>query len=336
MSSPAVSVLLPVRNAEATLGRAVESILRQTFDDFELIIINDGSTDASGAHAEALRRRDPRIQVLHTAGGGLVSALRLGLSASRATLVARMDADDEALPRRLTQSVAALGADPRLAAVGTQVEIFREDQPVSPNMRLYEEWLNALTNPVRLRAERFIESPLCHPSVTLRRSALEAVGGYEEGPFAEDYQLWLKLIAAGYTLTCLPEVLFRWRDHDQRLTRTDARYSDEAHAALKAAFLARDELAEGRCAIWGAGPIGLRLARHLRRCGVEVVRFLEVAPGKIGQRIDGTPVVSWETAREPDGIHLVAAVGAKGARERIREALRARRFVEGRDFTCAA
>lgn len=317
------------------MERAVRSILEQTLRALELVVVDDGSTDGTSALLERLSQEDGRIVRLCGKSRGIADALQLGQAHCRAPLIARMDADDEALPERLEKSVAALRADASLAGVGTQVEIFREDRPVSPNMQLYARWLNGLTSPDRLARERFIESPLCHPSVTLRRAALEAVGGWEDGDFPEDYQLWLKLLARGYRLTCLPELLFRWRDHDERLTRRDPRYEEDRFFALKARFLA-EALPDRRCVLWGAGRIGRALARELRGNGVEITSLLDVDPQKIGRRVDGILVEDWRSLGAPGSLHLVSAVGSKGAREKIRAALVSQGWIEGEHFTCAA
>jgi glycosyltransferase involved in cell wall biosynthesis len=337
MPRAGVSVLLPVRDAAATVEHAVESIRAQTFRDWELIAVDDACTDGTPRLLAHLAAREPRLRIVRGEGKGLVAALRTGLCACQGRLVARMDADDESLPRRLEVSVAALQADPELAAVGTQVEIFREDRPVSPNMERYARWLNSLTTPELLRRERFVESPLCHPSVTLRRSALEEVGGYVDADLPEDYQLWLELLHAGWKLACVPEVLFRWRDHGARLTRVDPRYEEERFIAAKARHLARGPLAHARaCIVWGAGRTGLALMRRLRKEGVAVRQLLEVDPAKIGTRIEGIPVASWTSLGPPAATHLLVAVGAKGAREEIRAALASRGWIEERDFTCCA
>jgi glycosyltransferase involved in cell wall biosynthesis len=337
MSAPRCSVLLPARNAAATLSRAVRSILAQTVRELELVLVDDGSSDGTGELARRLAAEDPRVRCVAGPGRGLSAALRVGLSHCRAQLIVRMDADDEALPERLARSLDALAAEPQLAAVGTQVELFRDDQPVSPNMRAYGAWLSSLTTWERLHRDRYVESPLCHPSVALRRAALEAVGGWEDGDFPEDYQLWLKLLAAGHRLRAIEPVLLRWRDGPARLTRTDGRYSPRRQLWLKAEFLARELKAGGaRCAIWGAGELGLPLMRELRSRGVEVTALLDVNPRKVGQRVDGVEVRPVEWLRGPGEVHVVAAVGAKGAREEIRAHLAARGWREGPDFTCAA
>src|SRR5262249_31050826 len=155
-----------------------------------------------------------------------------------------------------------------------------------PNLLAYGRWLNTLTSSERLFHDRFVESPLCHGSVLLRRAALEAAGGWHDGDFPEDWELWLRLLESGHRLACVPEVLYRWRDHDGRLTRTDTRYARDRHLALKARYLAQ-RLGHGPVVIAGAGETGLKLGRLLRSAGVELERFVDVSPKKIGQRIEG-------------------------------------------------
>jgi glycosyltransferase involved in cell wall biosynthesis len=323
---PSITVLLPARDAEATVAVAAQCVLNQTFRDFELLAIDDGSTDGTSAVLRGLD--DPRLRVLHGGGKGLVHALNLGLSEARGPLIARMDADDECHPRRLELSLSALKPD--LAGVGTQVEIFRDERPVSPNLAAYGAWLNALTSPELVFRDRFVESPLCHGSVVLRRDAFD---GWREGDFPEDWELWLRLLESGQRLSCVPQVLYRWRDHDRRLTRTDGRYALARQASLKAQYLAAKHR---RLIIAGAGRTGLELSRLLRARGVEVERFIDVNPKKVGTRIEGVPVVSPDDVGPPSGVHLIAAAGSKGAREEIRKHLGGLGWREGPDYTCAA
>lgn len=336
MEAPLISVLLPVRDGAPALEAAAHSILRQTYARLELWLIDDGSRDGTAGVCARIAGEDARVRTLRTEGVGLPRALELGRARCRGELIARMDADDQSLPDRLERSVAALQGDPSLWAVGTQVEIFREDRPVSPNMQAYARWLNGLASPEQLARERFIDAPLCHPSATLRAAALERVGGWEDGPFAEDYQLWLKMIRAGGRLAVVPEVLFRWRDSDARLTRTDPRYGGERLVELKAVFLAGLVGAGERALVWGATRVGLHLLRGLAGRGVAVAALVEVDPRKIGQRIDGVPVIAAGVLPGPGGLRLFAAVGAKGAREEIRAFAAARGWKEGEDFFCVA
>lgn len=329
---PSLTVLLPARNAEATVTAAVESVLGQTFGDFELLAVDDGSTDATGAVLEALARRDSRIRVFHTAGLGVAGAANLALSHARTPLIGRMDADDVSLPRRFERTLAALADAPSLSAVGTQVEITRADRPVSPNLQRYGQWLNSLVSPALVARDRFIESPLCNPSTVIRKSALDAVGGWRDGLFPEDYELWLRLIEHGHALSVVPEVLHQWADHDHRVTRTDDRYAREGHHRLKADYLSR---LFPKVTVWGATETGRALSKLLTARGVTVDRFVELDARKLGQTIHGVPVIHPDAVQR-DGSHVLSCVAAQGAREQIRAWFTERGFVEGVDFTCAA
>lgn len=330
-----VTVLLPARNAEATIEAALRSILAQTFRDFVVLAIDDGSTDGTAARLHDFARDDARVTVLSTGGIGLVGALNLGLERTRTPLLARMDADDESLPTRFEKSVRALEEHRDWAGVGTGVEIVRADRPPSPNLQAYGRWLSSLTSPQLVFRDRFIESPLCHPSMTLRTDALRAAGGWRDGPFPEDWELWLRLMERGEKLSVVPEVLHRWTDHDRRLTRTDERYALERHLSLKADFLAR--LLRGKpITLWGATDTGRTLSRALTAHGLTIARFVELDARKVGQRIHGVNVVHPDALElEPDA-HVLSCVAAKGAREDIRAFLRARGLEELRDFTCVA
>jgi glycosyltransferase involved in cell wall biosynthesis len=331
-----VSVLLPARDAEATVERAVRSVLAQTLEDLELVAVDDGSRDGTRPLLERLAKEDARVRVVTGAGQGLVAALNLGLRECRAPLVARMDADDESLPERLARSVAALDAQPELVGVGTQVQLFREDQPVSPAMQDYADWLNGLTSWEALYRDRFVESPLCHPSVTLRRQPILDAGGYRGGDFPEDYELWLRLMARGHRLLNLAPVLLRWRDHASRLTRVDPRYARDRFRFLKARYIAKG-LAPGPLWIWGAGPNGRMLARDLRAEGRDILGFIDIDPRKVGRVLaQGARVFAPEHLPPPGEHHLLAAVGVKGAREDIRARLTARGWTELAHYTCTA
>ncbi len=194
-AGPTVSVLLPYRDAEATLGACLDSIADQSLDAWELVAVDDHSQDGS---ADLVARRadaDSRIRPMSNPGRGLVDALNAGLAAARSDLVARMDADDLMDPRRLALQTEALIADPELAVLGTRVRLFPEHL-VQAGYREYVRWQNACLTPRDMADEMFVESPLAHPSVCFRRSVVQAAGGYLDGDFPEDYELWLRLRAA--------------------------------------------------------------------------------------------------------------------------------------------
>jgi GT2 family glycosyltransferase len=279
--------------------------------------------------------RDGRVVRLSTGGVGIAGALAAAAAAARGELLGRMDADDVSLPGRLAAQAAVLDGDARLGAVGTLVEAF-PDEAVGEGMRCYVAWLNALVSPESHDRDLFVESPLCHPSVMMRREALERAGGYREVPWAEDYDLWLRLHAAGYRIAKVPAVLLRWRQHARRATLCDPRYGLARFDLLKARYLAPRLRQMARpLAVWGAGKTGKHLARALGYEGVRAELFVDIDPRKIGRTARGAPIVAPEAL--PRGEHtVVVAVGTRGARGLVRGWLDAAGFVEGVDYVCAA
>ena len=332
---PRISVLLPVRDAAATLGPCLESVLGQSLPEIEVIAVDDGSRDGSGSLLEERSRADPRLVVLRTPPRGLVAALNTALAAARAPLVARMDADDLAHRDRLALQVARLEGDPRVDVLGSRVGLLGE--PVRDGMRAYVEWLNGLLDHETIVRDLFVESPLVHPSVALRAESLRALRGWRAFDGPEDYDLWLRAWEAGLRFAKLPAALLHWRDAPGRLTRTDPRYAPERFRALKLEVLLRGPLAGARPAvIWGAGPIGKGWARALEQAGRAVRAFVEVDPRKIGATIHGAPVVPAEGALAFAGALHLAAVGQPGARERIREQAKRLGILDGRDLVAVA
>lgn len=333
---PRVAVLMPARDAVRTVTAAARSILRQTIRDLELVVVDDGSRDGTAAAVARLAERDRRVVVLHGPGEGIPGALQRGLARCDAEVVARMDADDLAHPRRLERELEALGAPGDVVAVGCQVRAFPR-AAVRQGMRRYVEWVNALVTPELVARDLLVEAPLVHPASAIRRSVLERLGGWRDGPFPEDYDLWLRVAAAGGALHNVAQPLFLWRESPTRATRLDPRYALDRHVALKVDHLRRTVLpGRSEVALWGAGETGRAFADALGREGVRVALFLEVDRKKIGRTVRDAPVLPYQDARRARGLPLLVAVGASGARPLIRAELRRQAWVELRDFWCVA
>jgi GT2 family glycosyltransferase/predicted O-methyltransferase YrrM len=228
---PRVSVILPVYDGEPFLTDAMESMLAQTFRDFELIAIDDGSRDASGDILDRFARRDSRVTALHQANAGMIAALNRGLALARGEFIARMDQDDVAHAERFARQVSFLDAQPDIAVVGSAVTLIDEagkrireiDYPATPEA-----------------VAKFLEigAPLAHPAVMMRGDAVRAVGGYREAfRYAEDYDLWLRM-AQRYRLTNIPDRLLLYRQHQSKQSAT---------YALEQRFATRMALAAARC-----------------------------------------------------------------------------------------
>lgn len=337
---PKISVLIPCYNAAETLEEALQSLDCQTLPDFEVVIVNDGSQDASLRILQTWEKKDPRFRNLSQPHQGIISALNSGLAACKAPYIVRMDTDDRSHPQRLARQFAFLEAHPEVSVVGCLVSGFPREQ-VRQGFRIYMNWLNSLVSDAEIRREIFVESPLAHPSVTFRKDVVLQAGGYQEHGWAEDYDLWLRLYLNGARFAKIPEILLEWREHPERLTRTDGRYSLENFLRAKAYYLVRGPLRDrDGLILWGAGMMGRRLSKHLLRLGAPLEAFIDIDPRKIGSTRRGLPILAPEYLRDWWAGHshpvLLSAVGARGARQLIRERLTAEGLVEGCDWWSAA
>lgn len=332
---PRVSILLPARNAAAHLAAALASIERQTYSDYEVIAVDDGSSDATGALLDAWASRDGRVRVLHRSPRGIVASLVEAAAAANGELLARMDADDVAYPTRLAEQVALLDSDASLGACGTRVR-YMPREAVRAGARRYERWLNSLTEPPQLERDLFVECPIAHPTLMMRRSMYQRIGGYRGHGWPEDYDLVLRIHAAGGRLANVPSVLLDWREGDQRLSRTHERYAQAAFQRCKAHYLAGTRLRGRQVVVWGAGPVGKGFARALAAEAVRIAAFVDLDARKIGQVVHGAHVIAPDRINEFRGCYAVAAVAGAAARTEIRAALAAAGWEEVAEFCAVA
>ncbi len=329
MTLPRVSVILPVRDEEAYLLECLESLSAQTVSDLEVIVVDDGSSDRSATIADEHARADSRFRVIRQDAAGMVAASERARAAARAPFIARMDADDIALPERLELQIAAL-EDEGLAAVGGQVEYFPDP---TDGMRAYATWLNSLVTVDAAARDLWVECPLPGPGLTARAELVS----YRDRGWPEDYDLVLRIWADGGRFRNVDALVHRWRDHPERLTRTRPEYSHAAFRRCKIHFLRQTLLAGGRAAVlWGAGPTGKAFARELAAAATPVAAFVEVDPRKIGKRIYGVPVVPIDRAGDFPGTLALGAVAREEGRARVRGLATSAGLVEGVDFVAVA
>ena len=330
---PDVSVVLPVRNGAPWLAPTLRSLMKVRGAHAEFIIVDDGSTDATPAMLAAAAAADPRFRVFPGPAAGLVPALNRGLEVAQAPWIARLDADDVLHPERLARQLQHARRH-ALQVVGSRIRCFPTQQ-ISGGLRRYERWQNSLMTHADLALNRFVESPLVHPSVLLHAASVRAVGGYRDQGWAEDYDLWLRLFEAGARFGKHPDQLTFWRDHPLRLTRTAEHCSADAFRACKVHHLLRGPLRAGQFWMAGAGHDAKRIARCLLAEGAELMGWFDINPRRLGQRIHGAPVIR-AAAGAPQGVPVLAAVGAVGGRAAIRAEFEGFGWREGADFWCVS
>lgn len=334
-SVPVVSILMPVRNEELYLVSALESIYRQTFTDWELIVVDDGSTDATPVILENAAVLDRRVRVITQGSGGIVTALNTGLSACRSPYIARMDGDDLCHPGRLESQVAFLEANPDIGLVACAFRHFPRET-LKQGFLSYEAWQNSLVSHDLIMRDLFVESPFVHPSIMTRRDLLLRLGGYRNEGWPEDYDLWLRMAADGVRFAKLPQQHFFWRDHPERSTRTLDDYSRKAFRACKAHHLRLGYLKDAtQVVVAGAGLEGRAWQRQLSLFGIKVSCWLDIDPRKLGKTLHGAPVITPGELRLNDE-PLLVAIGVAGAREEFRLLAHESGLRDGLDFVCVA
>ncbi len=332
---PRISILLPVFDAAETLSAALGSVARQSEPDFECVVVDDGSRDASVAIAERVAAQDARFRVLRRPHLGLVAALNVGSEQCRALYVARMDADDLMSRHRLRDALAALQAERALDAVGCHVRLFPR-RGLTPKRMAYERWLNAIVSPEDVQREALIECPIAHPTLTIRAELLRNFA-YRDTGWPEDYDLVLRLLAAGARLGVVPRRQHHWRDSAGRYSRTHPSCSLESFVACKAEFLASGILKTSeRYLLWGFGDTGKALNRALALHGKRPSAIIELHPGRLGQRIDGAPVLPPPALRTLERQPLIVSVAGLEARTLIRAELKSMGFRELEDYVVTA
>lgn len=336
-----VSVILPVRNAAPSLPAALACLAGQTLADFEVVAVNDGSDDG-GATLDILAaraERDRRVRVLDLPHGGIASALTAAVAAARGRYIARMDADDLCHPRRLELEARYLDTHPEIGLVSC-LAAFGGDRSKARGYLAHLAWANSLRTPGEIRLGIFRESPLPHPTVMFRAGLPERFGGYRNGNFPEDYELWLRWLDAGVAMAKLPRALVTWNDTPGRLSRTDPRYAPEAFHRIKAGylarFLARNNPHHPRVIVAGAGRITRHRAENLLDHGVAISAWLDIDPKKTGRIVAGRPVLALNDVPRPESCFVLPYVASRGATEYLSEFLEARGFVLGRSYLPAA
>ncbi len=277
---PLVSILMPVKNTAGFLPDCLQSVIDQTESNWELLAVDDHSTDESGQILADFANRDARIKVFTNEGKGIIPALRLALSKSEGKLITRMDSDDIMPPEKLAvlnQNLRSVG--PGHLALGL-VEYFAES--LGEGYKNYEQWLNELIKKGASFDEIYKECTIPSPCWMVFRKDLEKCGGFESDQYPEDYDLAFRFYEGG--LKCIPsdQVLHRWRDYPTRASRTDENYADNRFLDLKIHyFLKLNRDLKRPLVIWGAGRKGKALAQILK----EPFHWVCNNPQKIGQKI---------------------------------------------------
>lgn len=328
VDTPLVSVVLPFYNAPF-LQEAIESILEQSFQNFELILVNNASTDASLQVAKSFASQN-RVILIHEEQRGVSYAANAGIRESKGRFIARMDADDIASPERLKQQVEMFQTDEELGVVSGLIEYMGSEE--NEGFIHYVNWLNTITEPDEIALNQFVEFPLANPTMMIRKSLFDSYGMFLDKGFPEDYEFFLRLQAQKVKMKKVNQPVLKWRDSENRLTRTDPRYSQEAFFRIKAIYLGRwlknHNPFHPNIWVWGAGRVSRRRSGHLEKEGITIVGYIDLK--------EGEGIRHYQNIPSRDEVFIVSYVANRGARDEIRSFLVDNGYKEGKHFILAS
>ncbi|BBB32728.1 glycosyl transferase family 2 [Thermotomaculum hydrothermale] len=320
---PEISIILPVKNQQDYIEKAIDSVYSQTHNDFELIVIDDGSTDETSYILEKLKKKYGFKLLTHKKNLGIVKALNNGLDKASGNYIARMDGDDIMLPERLEKQIEFLNKNPELDLIGTQVEIFKEyekppvycgcriksldidfstalkniqkEKELTEGVKIYQKWNNSLIAHEQMLENLYIDCPIVHPTFFAKKEFFEKLGGYAETEFAEDYDLVFRAVYSGFKLGKVPEILLKWRDHENRETRTNKNLKKDKLFFQKAYFFKNfDKRSKNGVYVIGVGKFGKKLIGALKHYEIELKGVLDFSGKRIRGTVRGIPLITPE------------------------------------------
>lgn len=336
-----ISVIMPVKRWHRLTAIAIKSILRQTVDDIELLLIGQPNQCSLARNLSVAGISDERIKVIPRSAPGIVHALNTGLHNARGDFIARMDDDDFSHPNRLQTQLQYLNDfhNERLCAGKIRfIDKWGTTQGVGDGNQRYAQWLNAQTEPQSISLACFAENPMPHPTLMGHRSVWHQLNGYRDIDGPEDHDLILRAKHLNIPMGKPETILLDWREHESRLTYTDKRYRRQAFIALAANTLAQKVSCSDnclQCGVWIAGT-----GKHARywhdaliHAIVPVRGFVDISrPGKERSKRN-LPVLSYQQlADRRDGELIISAVSQVGAKAAVRKFCQLQQWVEGIDF----
>ena len=316
-----ISVLIPAKNVEAYISECLESIIHQSFEDWEAIIVNDHSSDNTLEIIDVISKHDHRIIVKQNPGEGIISALRTAFKHSKGLYVTRMDADDLMTPQKLEILLQKLKFNGTgYIAIGL-VKYFSK-VPLGEGYKKYELWLNELTKADNNFEDIYKECPIPSPNWLVHRSDLHLAGAFNSNIYPEDYDLAFRFRAAKLKTIGVPITTHLWRDYPSRSSRTDPHYSDNSFIKLKVShFIKQDYKMEKTLVIWGAGKKGKKIAAAFIANQIPIL-WVTNNPKKIGVMINEVKLQSNSVLNKKSDAQVIIAISQRNTQAEISAFLR--------------
>lgn len=331
MPQPLISILTPFRNSSKFISACIDSIISQTYPHWELLIVDDHSSDDSYALVISLALKDNRIKLFKNTGHGIIDALNLAFEKSSGQLITRMDSDDIMTSNKLDIMSEDLRTHGKGSLALGLVNYFCEGK-IGEGYSNYEKWLNKLTKTGTNYTEIYKECVIPSPCWMLHRDDLIACGAFDNNTYPEDYDLAFRFYKKG--LKCIPSihVLHNWRDYDTRTSRTDENYADNNFLKLKIDyFLKLDRKTNQPLVLWGAGFKGKFCAKLLEKNKVSF-KWICNNPKKIGKHIYAMELHEIASLTELSQPQVIITVANKTSQKRIINILENHQLVNAQDY----
>ncbi|MGB5553493.1 MAG: glycosyltransferase [Flavobacteriaceae bacterium] len=318
MNNPLVSILIPFKNTEGFLPDCLDSIRSQTYENWEVLAINDHSTDQSNALVQQYAVNDPRIKAMPNEGEGIIHALRTAFKHSHGQMITRMDSDDIMTADKLRTMVASLIKHGKKHLAVGQVKYFSA-RGISNGYERYEQWLNQLTAKGSNYSEIYKECVIPSPCWMAYRDDLDECEGFLPDRYPEDYDLTFRFYKNG--LKCIPcnQVLHYWRDYDTRTSRVSEHYAQNYFLEIKLHyFLELNQDNDRPLTIWGAGAKGKEIAKGLLNRNIDFYWLCD-NPKKIGKEIYGKKMLHFAHLEKLHNPQSIITVANEEAQQTIRK-----------------
>ncbi len=311
-----ISILTPFKNAAPYFETCIESIIKQSFTDWQLILIDDFSEDESYQIASEFAQKDKRIQLIKNHKSGLIHALRNGYQLVKGEFITRMDADDIMPVNKLEVLLHHLLSKGKGHLAIGKVKYF-SDNTLGEGYLFYEKWLNQLTENGTNYTEIYKECVIPSPNFLINKSDFDAIGGFTSDIYPEDYDLAFRMYKNKIKVIPCNEVTHFWRDHPTRSTRTQEHYKILNFIPLKVSnFLEIDFDKEKKLVVWGAAKKGKLIAQNLIHHNIQFSWVTE-NPQRIGHNVYGVIIENVQNLNENEQIQVIIAVSNKSEQRTI-------------------
>ena len=293
---PQVSIIMPFKNEERWIVDCLTSIKKQTMADWELIAVDDHSTDTGPQLLSTIASEDLRIKCYVNEGTGIIDALKTGFINAAGQYITRMDADDIMMPNKLNSLLQSCYKSGNGSVAVGLVRYF-SDSTLGSGYISYADWLNKHTSKASNFMDIYLECPIPSPCWMMHRSDLELCGAFRSNVYPEDYDLAFRMRNHGLKVIGVNEVIHQWRDHPERASRNSPHYSDNRFTSIKIdQFLSTDRKVNVPLIVWGAGKKGKSITSELIR-HEQTFRWITNNTRKTGVEIKGTII------EHPDILH---------------------------------